>query len=411
LGEGTCTFEDGHQVKGSFRIECDTDGNIEGELTPSDNGIFELHQRLTQRARLNGQVKNPSGQVVLSTIMLFGFHMSMPGGSSFRFALIDEMRVTYGSIPENAPLKLRFGLANFLFFPSQAEPTSNGWSARKLPLVLREKRFEFILLDDYRTVRDRLSALGARELTTEAFVECFPSEIKTMKQAMWDEALLLSFAAGTWISVLFIDTLIQGNLVMTEIWSTKTYPYHDEPLLDSLASDDLRRFVTGGMTPLSSLRDKLQLGFALEYCILSKISPAVQVKFIVIFIAMEALLERLQNHIPHSKRRLFSWSKLLSVLGGGERSKVLNRLRLALEYYQIEDRFGVSNCAASPNFEDIRNRLVHSGDFPRGVDQVLCYRQLQDVYQQLLLAILEYDGEYYDCTQSPIVKRRLRAIE
>ncbi len=50
-----------------------------------------------------------------------------------------------------------------------------------------------------------------------------------------------------------------------------------------------------------------------------------------------------------------------------------------------------------------------AGDFPRGVDPVRSLKSLQDIYQRLLLAILEYEGDYYDCRLEPVAKRSLRS--
>jgi hypothetical protein len=403
-GVGIFTFEDGYGVKVPFTLECSTDGNVNGLINPGKNDWPGLHQRLSKRARVKGQVTGPAGQVILSSILLLGFHMSLPGTTSFNFVLTGEMRIIFHSIPENATVTLRFGLINCFFLPSKAIVTSSGWSARKMPLLLRGKELEFFLVSDYSTLRHRLSLPGARELTAEALVPCRTEETNLARQALTDATLLISFALGTWVAIAYVDTMLEDKTFMSEIWPTKVYPYHDEPLLDARSPEDLARFLETGVEPLNTFRDKLKLGFALEYCILCKLSPAVQVKFIVIFIAMEALLERLQNLMPQTKKRPMSQAE-----GAGRRFLVLERLQMALQYYGVEDRFGVSNKTASPNFEEIRNRLAHSGDFPKGVDQVKSLRILEDIYQQLLLAILEYSGEYNDCTQAPIVKRTFRA--
>jgi hypothetical protein len=272
-----------------------------------------------------------------------------------------------------------------------------------LPLTLHGKKFELRLIGTYRAIDDGLSISGAKQLTAEAFVECKPNEIREVKQTMQDVALLLSFATGTWISIVYTDIFHQDKLLMSELWSIKVYAYRDDPLLDQLSPEDLGQFIERGIGPLQSLRNKLKLGFALEYCVMAKSCPNAQIMFIVDFVGMEALLERLQNHIPHQKPRT-----LTSPDEAERRFLVLERLQSALQHYRLVDQYGVSNIAAVPNFEEIRNRLVHSGNFPTGVDPFLKSGLLEDVYQRLLLAILEYDGEYIDYMQKPVHKRPLR---
>lgn len=363
------------------------------QATTNDPSIgFELLRRLKQTCRLQGTTKGTPARINLSAMLLLGQSFSFHSGQfsfSFTFWLTGEMRINYLGLPSTGIVELRFGLINFLF-----------WGP---PLNVRlGNMIVFEPAGSYQDLEDSLSAEGF-QLTAVAKILTHPSRIAHMRRTVMDAVMLLSFATGTYVSVAYMDAyLIDGRIASSHIWPVRVHDYHDgEPLIDNyLNSADLVRFLEMSFEPYQNLVGKLKLGFALEHCVMAKSAPIVDIGFITAFVGLESLLQRLQNQLPRETRR-GGWRKIVArhLRLGRRESLVLSRLRNALTYYNLSDNAGVSQDIREdgmPNYEKIRNRLVHSGIFPKNVDPVCAYVSLIDVYQRLLLAILNYREYYID---------------
>lgn len=400
-GTGTFSFT-GLIFNASFDLACTTNGDIRGQIVVTNAQIAsDLRQRLLRRSsekgRLAGQLSNSSAQIISSSIWLTGETITARN-CQFRFLVTEELKINYQRLSAPYVVELQFGLINFVFLGPR-------FHAR----LYQNQIFIFELLGQYSAITRALSSSRA-ELTSKVRVPCRPLEIKKISERIYDVAMLLSFASGTYVSVAYVDTLSSGNLISTEVFHTKVYDYYDkEPLIDFLIHPaDLRSFLVRATTLYTDLRSKLALDFALEYCVLAKSASAfLQIKFITLFIALEALVNRLQNHIPHA-RGPTGWRRSFECLSAFRRRRqmpkllVLKRLRVALQYYGLKDLAGVAALVPSggrPNYEAIRNHLVHRGDFPPDTDSVSSMRCLLDTFQRLLLAILDYRDNYIDCSR------------
>jgi hypothetical protein len=319
----------------------------------------------------------------------------------FQFLVIEKLEIKYQNISAPYVVELQFGLINFLFFGSTLHPRLYG------------KQFRFNLTDRYSVIQSALSASKA-ELSAIVSVSCNASEIREMFNRIHDIAILLSFVNGTWVSVAYVDTIWNRAVVSTQVFAVRVYDYYDkESLIDVVRQPtDLNAFLTNATGPYTDLRGKLLLNFALEYCILAKSASAVaQIEYLTLFVALESLVNRLQNHIPHAKsssrlKSLFvCLSNCLLCISGKRRKPkflILKRLRDALDHYELRDYGGVTQLMpsdGSPNYETIRNDLAHRGDFPSEIDSHSCVMNLLDTFQRLLLAILQYRGNYVDCSR------------
>jgi hypothetical protein len=233
---------------------------------------------------------------------------------------------------------------------------------------------------------------------------------------MKDVALLISFAAGTYVSVAYMDVFLDDIVISSVIYNAKFLEYNDNvPVIDlEFGSGQLQIFLAGSFQHYQDLKKRLRLDLALEYCVLVKSVAYLDIKFVTTFIALESLLTRLRNHFPRRKPRYgrLMLAKAERVLfffrRRRHRSVVLARLQRALKNYGLNDLRGVSIDSppdGTPNYAQIRNRLVHGGTFPKNIDPLRVTYSLLDAYQRLLLAILNYRGMYVDCSVQPFVNR------
>jgi hypothetical protein len=326
---------------------------------------------------------------------LFGQSFSSRSGQmsfSFTFLATGEMTIIYQGLSSNEAVELRFGLINFFFYGPQLNV--------RLTRLTTTMVFEHT--SSLQQLEDTLSAEGF-QLSVIARVLIPKSRITQARKAASNIAMLLSFATGTYVSVAYMDTyLTNGGIASSQVWPVRVHRYDDsEPLIDNrLYSSDLQVFLERSLEPYQNLMGRLKLGFALDHCIMAKIAPVVDIGFITAFVGLESLLERLQNQLPLGTKRR-GWRKIVARIFRHGRNEfvVLSRLSSALKYYNLSDHGEVSQCVrgdSMPNYETVRNRLVHSGRFPKNVDPVSSYVSLIDVYQRLLLAILNYRGHYID---------------
>jgi hypothetical protein len=403
-GTGTITFRDGYAIPAvPFSIECKTNGRIEITIT-IQNLSTALHAsvRSLQSARLQGQVATPPARITISSIILDNVKGSSSGPSQLRFLASKELRIISQSVPKAGVVTLKFGLINFLL-PYSMHPKILG------------DIFAFDPLEDYWILRQRLSA-GEPQVTTEVTISTPPSRITSLEHAMRDVALLISFATGTYVSIAYADVLLNNTTISTVIHGPNYLEYNGNmPVIDMKSgSGQLQLFLTGSFQHFQALKRKLRLDLALEYCVLAKSVSYLDIKFVTTFIALESLLIRLQNQFPKQKLRhgRFMLVKVEHALfffrRGKHQSVVLARLRNALRDYGLNDLRGVSIDSppdGTPNYAEIRNRLVHGGTFPKNIDRLRVTYSLLDTYQRLLLAILNYRSLYVDCSVQPFVDR------
>jgi len=392
-------------VDAPFSIECRTNAQMEITIIVQDlQTAVNVHRRMLQSASLRGQGGTPPARITVSSLTLYGVTKSSGEASRFRFLPSDngELRITGQSLPRTGVVTAKFGLINFLL--------PNSIHAR-----LSGRFFNFDPLGNYSMFEQKLST-GEPEVTTEVTIVCTPSDLKSLDRTMRDVTLLLSFAAGTYISIAYADVLLNNVVIATVIRHEKFLDYYDRvPVIDiRIHPGHLQFFLQGSFDHYQTLKKKLRLDLALEYCIMAKSATYLDIKFVVIFIALESLLTRLQNHIPRKEtgwiETFFTRLKRAWTFLGKEKpqSLVLVRLQKALEYYSLNDRSGVSAASpsnGSPNYAKIRNWLVHGGKFPKNVNPLQVTYSALDTYQRLLLAILGYRDFYIDCSVQPFATR------
>jgi len=403
-GRGTVTFRDGYAIPDApFSVECKTNGRVEITITlQSMFTALEVSNRGTQPARLQGQVTTPPARLTISSITLSNAKGSSSGPSELRFLATGELRITSQGVRKSGVVTLRFGLINFLL-------------AYSMHLRILNDTFTFDPLEDYQALRHRLSA-GEPQLTTEVTILTPSSRISSYEYAMRDIVLLISFAMGTYVSIAYMDVLLDDIIVLSVIYNAKVLEYNDSvPVIDlRYGSGQLQVFLAESFQHYQALKKRLRLDLALEYCVLAKTASYLNLKFVTTFISLESLLTRLQNKFPKQESRhgrllvnriertLFFFRRR------NQRSIVLARLRRALQYYGLSDSCGVSVDSppdGTPNYARIRNWLVHGGTFPKSVNALRATYSLLDIYQRLLLVVLSYKGEYIDCSVQPFVNR------
>src|SRR5208282_2414151 len=265
---GTASFRDGYGVTLPFFIECKANGEIEIRTSGSDSSVnSELHRRLRQKCQFRGTTSEGAA-INSSTMQLFGESDSYRSGQfsfSFRFFLIGKMRINYQRLPSGGMVELKVGLIN---------------------------------LDK------SLSAEGF-QLTAVAKILTHPSGITESKNVIDDLVNLLSFATGTYVSPAYLDVYrIDGTRIYSEIQPVRTHKYRDTPLIDCrFNTSDLVRFLEKSYPSYRNLVGKLKLNVALDNCNMSELSPTLDIRFIVTFIGLESLLQRLQNHLPYKAQR------------------------------------------------------------------------------------------------------------
>lgn len=377
IGNGTLTFHDKICITGPFTIECKTDGHVEGIITPTSAPKDRLRRYGCLRGRLND-----GGQIVLSSLLVYGSAVWSVTSQRFHFLLTDEMRITYQSVPEAGAVELRTGFFNFLFRGAGLHPRLLG------------RMLTFSLLGNYSGLRDDLLA-NKTQLTSESRVIIPVVHVERFRHAIPDIASLISFAAGTVVSAAYLDIYSGKTLASTEIHSGSVYDFYDrEPLIDFRNPKFLGWFLEKTFDNYQRYLKSLRLDVALEFCTLSKSAAAVlEFRFLMVFIAMEIFLSRLNSVMktPHATASQSTSPKYV----------VLRRLKSFLKSQKLSDHDEVSEIKPSSgvsNYEVIRNRLAHSGHFPTDVDPLRCTLCLTDTFQRLLLAILGYRNDYFDCS-------------
>ena len=420
-GHGTLTIEDGDQILCAFecvqlpdaRIVCHC--IVEGAENEHFNKAQKAATESSDAKRLEGQTdRGLNLEVHRLTQGRTPVDPQWTTDESYILLsfLAREMRVSASSKPYSRGL-VRFGLTNLEFLGTDSytkqRPNGTQIDCLQLPFTIAGQQVTIRPLEDYRARVNAVKATKSVDVTSEAIIEVDSLDTRTEAPKLMDDlCLLLSLARGCRVQWIHYDLLSpEGEIVESYYRDAVTKPYSPLMLIAVNPPEDTKSFVEKTFDRFREQKERWELQKAIEIYIDAKLTQdSLELRGLKLAVLMEFLKgcysrwrevrpveTPLFQHLMRLQAREV-WRSFKKCFCGGNEvpfRKTLQVMRsdLSLDIGGDLGRF-VRN----------RNKLVHRGRFT-STNSWQEYSFMMTLVGKVLLAILGYDGYYYDWTKPP----------
>ena len=435
IGSGEIHLDDGELRVCEFEVVQNTEGTLYAlcEMEEIDVRILNLDKAVT----LTGVEEN-NRKLTLKVLTKRNSKLESRSNLTetfFRITFIgQELTVESDGYKQSDEGEFRFPLTNFAFLGTEPIPVEKVNSTnRGLHLSLEISPFNIDIrpAHDYRASINEIRATRRTDITCYAIIDNVPFAQETeVIDVIDDLCLLLTLARGCRIEWPFFDaTLPNGEAVKSYHRDAIIKPYSPLPLIARLPPEDIKHFIESSYPVLKEKKDKWGLKKAINTYTDAKLeTDFLEFRALKMVIVMEYLKSRFLEYVSEPAKVFILEPKLFEQ----EKTRLVKECRLAVQkvfpnietsqaqmmadhaqgfnYYTFSKSLsemcitlGVQeNSRTRRRFTRIRNELVHRLSFLDDLEQERSYWKqyayLMAFVGKLLLAILEYDGHYYDWT-------------
>jgi hypothetical protein len=232
-------------------------------------------------------------------------------------------------------------------------------------------------LPNYDGVTKHLIEFKDVGVTCELKINGTNKEIPTFSQICENLQNLFSLTSANYITCLYEDIYLNGQLSATALFPLKTYTFSNRPsLIDNTihGNNEFKDFIDTTYQNYVTLRDDLGLPYFIEFFTTSKMYSPLEVEYLLSTTAFECLEGYFRN------------SRSLHATPGGLRGKIkrmCNAFAFAITTSELN------------SYRDCRNSIVHEGKFPATVDKFLATMELRNLMDRFILTILGYRNKPY----------------
>ena len=429
VGNGHIEHERG-QFSVSFQVAQLANGKILCECE-GEQDIRDIYHEEVKANRIIGYSDNY--EIVVTKLISIGFtSRSDSSGTRYILRLLgQEINVKSHPLPSHGQLEeMRFVLTNLEFLglePYIEHATEIGrlqlhWELEGYTVIVRPLR-------DYKENTKVLKAIRGIDITAIASVLAPNASLDVPKAVdlMDDLCLLFTLARGCGVQWLYRESISRGQVLERYHWNPITLPYTMYDLIPELPREDLEYFIYHCFDPFRQKKKDWQLKKVVRMYTGAKAQDFLESKALKVCVLIDFLrgiyLEM------HSKTYLVDKSDFDQVVKPLRRKvkEILpdlfpdvspEHLEMMVNHVQgfvwypfrrsIKEMcrdMGLTVSSKVDRFVNQRNELAHRGRFSVAenseVDPERIFQGMMTFASEVVLAILEYDGYYYDWTKPP----------
>jgi len=415
-----CHFSIIQAPRGQIYAGCEMD--TPGLFTGLDETIERLEGYLDDGRDIVAEVA-----MVTNTEMIH-----VPGEIHQRVTLYCTSLLVESDDAPQGPVIFKFALSNLILVGTRGYVLERGGGAEehRLELTLAVDGFEVTIrpVDEYKSVVAQIRANRGNDVTCEATISTDSiGSYDTVIQLVNELCLLLTLARGCRVEWLYYDVITSdGKVVRSFHRSAITKSFGTLELVASDPPEDTVDFVQRGYRVLRAKESKWQLRKAILTYTDAKIEgDYLEMRGLKMAVALEHIRGRfltLRNRVnilsPNTFDRvvgslvsairwllpaLFPTAKGDQLDLMAEHARGLNWYPFSRALSDLCGELGLQvNSRDRRRFLNIRNALVHTADFhPKLGSAWEQYSFMMTFVGRILLAILEYDGYFYDWTRKP----------
>jgi hypothetical protein len=433
VGNGHIEHETG-QSSVSFQVAQFANGKILCEC----EGGQDIGDAYFEKAKINRLIGHSSKyEIVVTKLMVVGFTpgIDSSGVRSILRLLAQEISVKLHPLPSHGQLEeMRFALTNLEFvgfepYTEIRQATEVGqfqlhWELDGCTVIVRP-------LWDYKENVEIIKATQGIGTTAIASVSA-PNALLDAPKAinlMDDLCFLFTLARGCGVQWLYRESVSRGQVVERYHWNPITLPYTMYELIPTLPRRDLKYFIDCCFDPFRQKKKDWQLkkvvhmytgakvrdfveSRALKLCVLIDFLRGIYLEmhsktYLVDKNDFDQVIKPLKSEVKETLHNLFPDISLerLKMMVNHVQGFVWYPLRRSMKEMCQEMGLKVSRKVID-RFVTQRNELTHRGRFIAGENSGTdtpekIFREMMTLVGQVVLAILEYDGRYYDWTKPP----------
>jgi hypothetical protein len=306
---------------------------------------------------------------------------SDPSGTygTFELTSVTPVEIDHTPFDPAEPIEVHYGLTNFIFNGCEYSTYGNVTRLDRFGATLGDFALIFRQIQHDKVFVKKLAASRDIEVTAEVVAKLPFRSMRLVDELIEDTLMILSFATGTYVATIYSDIFVDNTLVRSMLYPYKTGPYvHRDWVIDAdnLSNCDLRDFLETCYPAFRKFKSELGLKIVLEFLVIAKQGRYSEVKFLLSSVAAECLI----SHLPSYFRTIGK-----TATGNSFRTKMRELL----------DHFNVTYHESELDFIDTRDKLVHKGRFPKGVDPHEETAKLGNLLDRTVLTILGYKGKAY----------------
>lgn len=385
----------------------------------SKEGKSILNEKSVLQASFSGKSKD-GGIITLSRMVLRKKYVNYGNGVlsvNLLFVVFSDVEISYYQL-EDKPVSVTVGLLNFVFGGCDWTTVANTKVRNKFSVALGiGKQFTFTHLDDYDETVKRLEREEDIGLTSTITFQTTGVQVSSLEPLVGDSLMLLSLASANFVNWVYEDVRIDGKLALTRLHRGKIFPYHGfTSVLDcrNIPNCVLKEFVESTIRNYQQFNMKLGLGIAIELYLAALRGDYLNTRYLLLCTVLECLGSYVPAYLREEGKELpvgavsSSREKIQRILG--EHSERVDEAivadlvkELAYNNPQIKDKiralleeFGIPFEESELSYTKIRAKMIHTGEFPKGINPLSETLKLTNLVDRIILTILGYRGIYLD---------------
>jgi hypothetical protein len=384
-GKGKIAFDDGVEVESEVIISAKQDGSATltgmAHLTPELLEIMKSHsEQKWVHAKFSGQEDQTKSKISINDLYLKVIDLSSREDEivriSFVFIIGSEIKVEYSSLELQDSVRVEFKLTNFLFNGCDWSEIGDYRVLDKFQAKIGEV-FTFKQNPDYNAIAKSLKDNRGILVSSHALVETTFQRIQEIDQHLQDALTLLSFATGSYISAVSRNIYKDNVLCQTYFTPCRTSACNpSEPVVRNHEQCDLKTFIEKAFSNYASLNNELGLDKVVDYYLQAKLEKTLQIKYLLCAVAFECLTSYLLEYFKNQSKK-------------ADLSSFKNRME------SLCAEFNVTYDPSELKFIDVRDKIVHTGDFSAGMDGWEELTNLMNFLDRVILTIVGYKGNHY----------------
>ena len=404
----------------SFTAECEVtlreDGRVSIPCPIPTIDLANVNRVLSERhlvfARLDSEDARQPYSILAPRVYFSGIH---GGTDGFGIELKPAEPLTVKIARDTSQqVEVHYGLSNFYFLGCEATRTDDGFKVDKFRVSIEKFEMLFKQHEDFDEIITKLEESGKVLLTSELIVQTELDMLEELDRVVTDTLLLLSFATGSWIGIIYRDILNDRGLIESRFGASKLLPYrHFDFVINArnMKGCQLKEYLERAYPAFLSIKASLGMDIVLEWAVSAKLGSHLEIKYLVTELALESLASHIPQYLAEKGVELESGSvnaartKIATVLVKRKhelpsaildeiasvvalKAGLRDRLRALLQNERIQ--FSEDEL----EFTRVRAKLIHTGRF-QDEESMAEYQRLTNFVNRTVLSLLGCYGLLY----------------
>jgi hypothetical protein len=380
--------------------------------------LANLHKPI--EASLSGNLNNGS-KIHIDKIILINVAGLKKGTSTpIKFKVFSPIVVSNESLkPIKGKTEIHYYITNFEFIGCEKTfYPKGGFKSDHFSVSFEGHNFNIKQVENYKEIIEHLKKHKTSLITAEIIVKADLKERDKLYPVITNMCDLLSLATGNSVVPITEKHFSNGKFVWAQTTSMRVDNFRPgDPLIPELPPDAIRDFTIKTYPNYAKLKDNLGLNTLLDYYLLMKSNPVLDVECLLGFILLECLSNNAQEFYSKEgkpvennmkKSKISRFNKILpksNNLSKKTKDKLIEEFvspfpSLQDSINRVMAEFGMKYKKKEAEIWKLRKEFIHKGTYPKQtINRVQVYRNIVHFIDRLLLHILNYNGEFLNIAE------------